>query len=328
MDLLTHILTAYLLAYGLVGFRPAYLAAGALAGGLPDADILLYPLWKRFPILRHHGITHSLPGVTIIAVGGALLAPLIAGGSALVYFGLFFAGGALHILEDAFTNFSVPPLLPFSDRRLQLDADRAVNFVTLIVSALSFYLLLGVERDHVAFSIYLATLYGLAAFFVAYFAIRLAGRLRVGRLLKRIGPFDVVVATSNPLDWMLLSERKEGGRMTTVYGRFRLFRGLLEPPRSVSAPMEAVPGVSGPIADRADALARSYPLARKAFRFLDDTYHFADAEEGPRGWAVTWYSLEFALFGRAAGVRVSFDPAGAPTVRRAWYAPRPATPSA
>ena len=65
------------------------------------------------------------------------------------------------MLEDGFTHFSVPPFLPFSDRRLELDADRAINFITLAVSVASFYLLLGVERNHVPFWIYYWTVYGL-----------------------------------------------------------------------------------------------------------------------------------------------------------------------
>ncbi|MGA7650021.1 MAG: metal-dependent hydrolase, partial [Thermoplasmata archaeon] len=77
MDLFSHVLVAYLLTYGVFGPQPQYLAAGALAGGLPDADALFFPLAKRFPILRHHGITHSLTGVTVVAVVGAFIAPMI-----------------------------------------------------------------------------------------------------------------------------------------------------------------------------------------------------------------------------------------------------------
>lgn len=322
MDLLTHVLTAYLLTFGLVGFQPAYLAAGAIAGGLPDGDILLYPISRRFTILRHHGITHSFTGITIIAAGGAVVGPMIAPGNPLIYFGVMWAGGAAHVLEDAFTNFSVPPFLPFSGRRVQLDADRAVNFFTLIVSSFSFYLLLGVERNHVEFALYLATVYLLMVLFVAYFALRLGLRLYLGRTLRRFGPFQVPVATSNPFVWLLLAETKAEGRMTTVYGRYSFFRGLTEGPREVSAPLEAGPTDVGPIADGTEALRRSYPIARKALALLDDSYHFADTEPRPGGWAVTWYSLEFAAFGRAAAVQVVFDAAGRSTVKRAWYAPR------
>jgi membrane-bound metal-dependent hydrolase YbcI (DUF457 family) len=322
VDLFTHVLTAYLLSFGLLGFQPSYLAAGAIAGGLPDGDILLFPISRRFPILRHHGITHSFTGVTIIAVAGAIVGPMISPGNPLVYFGIVWAGGAAHVLEDAFTNFSVPPLLPFSNKRVQFDADRAINFGTLIVSVFAFWLLLGAERNRVEFSVYLATMYALMAFFFAYFALRIALRIHLGRTLTRYGPFELPLATSNPFVWMLISEQKTGGRMTTVYGRYAFLRGLVDGPREVSAPLEADPTVSGPITDRSDAVRRSYPIARRALALLDDSYHFADAEARPEGWAVTWYSLEFAAFGRAAAVRVAFDSVGRSTVKRAWYAPQ------
>ena len=93
MDLFTHVLIAYLLTFGLTGPNPSYLAAGALAGGLPDADALFFPLARRFPILRHHGITHSLFGVTIVALVGAVVAPFLAPGSTIVYFLVMEAGG-------------------------------------------------------------------------------------------------------------------------------------------------------------------------------------------------------------------------------------------
>ncbi|MCI4366922.1 MAG: metal-dependent hydrolase [Thermoplasmata archaeon] len=322
MDLFTHVLTTYLLTYGLFGFQPQYLAAGAIAGGLPDGDILLFPIARRFPILRHHGITHSFTGVAIIAVLGTVVAQWIAPGSPILYFALLFIGGSAHVLEDAFTNFSVPPFLPFSERRWQFDADRAINFGTLVISVASFYLLLGVERNHVAFGVYLATVWALMAFFVAYFGLRLALRVHHGRNLARYGPFTTIVATSSPFTWLLLAETKTAGRMRTVYGRLHTLTGRVEGPYAVEAAMDDAPGPAGPVTGPAAAIERSYAIARRAQPLLDDSYVLAEAEEKGGNWAVTWFSLEFAAFGRAAAVRVAFDAEGHPTTRRAWYAPR------
>ena len=323
MDLFTHILVAYLITFGIVGFQPSYLAAGALAGGLPDADALFYPISRRFPILRHHGITHSIFGVTVIAIAGGLVAPLIVPGSGLIYFVVMEAGGLAHVGQDAFTNFSVPPLLPFSDRRLSLDADRAVNFATMIVSVLSFYLLLGVERNRVPFGEYLLTVYALTVFFVLYFAVRLAARVHIGRRLKSLGDFDVVIPSSNPFEWTILSERRSAGRIRTNYAKYVFGRGIVRGPFAADVPLEPTPGDTGPIRSATEALERSYPLARRASRLLDDTYHFGEAHDaGPEGWVATWYSLEFTAFGRAAGVRVRFPPSGEPPIVRAsWNVP-------
>ena len=324
MDLFTHVLVAYLVSFGLVGFQPGYLAAGAIAGGLPDGDIFFFPLARRFPILRHHGITHSIFGVTVVAaVGGGLVAPMLAPGNPWTYFLVMEAGGLAHMLMDGFTHFSVPPLLPFSERKLEIDADRAINFLTLAVSVVAFYLLLGVERNHVEFWVYLDTVYGLMAFFATYFAIRLAGRFLVRRALPSMGPGSVPIPTSNPLRWLILSERREGGTITTTFAQYHLGRGITMGPLAVTAPIDPDPARTGPVESAADALERSYPIARRASSILTDTYHFGEAAPLPGGgWRATWYSLEFTAFGRAAGTRVDFSSEGRPSPpRRAWYSP-------
>lgn len=322
MDLFTHVLVAYLLAYGIVGFHPQYLAAGALAGGLPDADAIFFPIARRFPMLRHHGITHSVLGVSVVAVVGAFVAPHLAPGTTLLYFVVMEAGGLAHVGQDAFTHFAVPPLLPFSKALLHLDADRAINFVTLVVSVVSFYLLLGVERNHVAFAIYLGTIDVLAAFFGAYFALRLAGRFYVGRRLRALGDFDHVVPTTNPFVWLVLSERVADGRERTAWARYVIGRGIVAGPFVAEGPLVGAPppGVPG---TAAEALAWSLPLARGASRMLESTYHFGEAFPDPAGgWTAVWYSLEFTMLGRAAAVRVRFRPGGAPPeVRTAFYRP-------
>jgi membrane-bound metal-dependent hydrolase YbcI (DUF457 family) len=325
VDLFTHVLLAYLLTFGIVGFQPSYLAAGALAGGLPDADALFFPLARRFPILRHHGITHSLFGVTVVAVVGAVVAPMLAPGSWVIYFVVMEAGGISHILADGFTHFSVPPLLPFSDVPLEMDADRAINFVTLIVSIASFYLLLGVERNHVAFPVYVATVYGLMVFYGAYIGIRLAGRLLITRHRAALAPDAVPIPTGNPFRWILLSEQRTGGRIRTTWARYQLGRGLTAGPFVVEASLADTGPHAAPPATAAEALDRSYAYARQTSRMMDQTYHFGEAFQDPGGaWEAVWYSLEFTAFGRAQAVSVHFPPTGggAPSVKSAFYRPR------
>jgi membrane-bound metal-dependent hydrolase YbcI (DUF457 family) len=322
VDLFTHVLLAYLLTFGLVGANPSYLAAGALAGGLPDADALLFPLARRWPILRHHGITHSLFGVTVVALAGAIVAPILAPGSALVYFLVMEAGGIAHVLGDGFTHFSVPPFLPFSEMKLELDADRAINFLTMGVSIASFYLLLGVERNHVPFSVYALTVYGLMAFYGLYIGIRLAGRYFITRHRGALAPDAVPIPTGNPFKWLLLSERRDGTSVRTTWARYQLGRGLTAGPFTVEGSLVASPDPTPP-RSAAEALDRSYPLARAASRMMDLTYHFGEAFERPGGdWEAIWYSLEFTAFGRSQAVRVRFPAGGgAPLIKTAFYRP-------
>jgi membrane-bound metal-dependent hydrolase YbcI (DUF457 family) len=321
VDLFTHVLVAYLIAYGIVGYAPGYLVAGALAGGLPDADVLFFPLSKRFPILRHHGITHSIFGVSLVAVVGGFVIPHLMPGNGWVYFAVMEAAGLSHIFLDGLTHFSVPPFLPFSEVKLELDADRAINFVTLIVSVSSFYLLLGVERDHVAFIYYLWTLWVLTAFFIAYFGLRLTARLRIGQILKTHPEFAVPIPTGNPFDWLLLKEDKSGGREKTTYAQYRFGRGIVSGPLTIDVPLEA-PTTTGPVTSKEEALARSFATAQKESTVLGMTYHFGDARPSSGGgWDVLWYSLEFGVFGWSAGVRIHLTPDGTVQAKSAWYNP-------
>jgi membrane-bound metal-dependent hydrolase YbcI (DUF457 family) len=319
VDLFTHVLVAYLIAYGIVGYAPGYLVAGALAGGLPDGDVLFFPLAKRFPILRHHGITHSIFGVTVVAIVGGVVAPHLAPGNGWVYFAVMEAAGLAHIFLDGLTHFSVPPFLPFSEVKLELDADRAINFVTLVVSVVSFYLLLGVERNHVAFQYYVWTLWVLTAFFLAYFGLRLTARLRIGQILKTHPEYRVPVPTGNPFDWLLLSEVRSEGRERTTYAEYRFGRGIVGGPWSIEVSTEPA---SGPVTTQEEALSRSFAVAQKASTVLDMTYHFGEARPSASGgWDVFWYSLEFTALGRSAGVRVHLAPDGTAQAKSAWYSP-------
>jgi len=322
VDLFSHVLVAYLLTYALVGLQPQYLAAGALAGGLPDADALFFPLARRFPILRHHGITHSLLGVTVVATVGCFLAPMILPGSVLVYFVVMEVGGIAHILQDGFTQFYVPALMPFSEKRLQLDADRAISFVTLAFSVVAFYVLLGVERNHVALNVYVDSLWVISAFFIAYFGIRLAGRVAIQRHRSLLGEWAQLVPTSNPFSWLLLSETVHDGRVRTTWARYSLGRGITDGPYSVEGPLEPAPHAGTP-KSATEALEWSYPLARRASRVIETTYHFGEAfQEAAGTWVAVWYSLEFTMLGRSPAVRVRFPAEGTPVeVKTAFYRP-------
>ncbi|MGI0053997.1 MAG: metal-dependent hydrolase [Thermoplasmata archaeon] len=329
MDLFTHVILGYLLSYGIVGYGPQYLAAGAIAGGIPDADVLFFPLRRRFPLLRHHGITHSIVGVSAVAlVGGLLIAPRISAGDPWIYVAVMEAAGLGHMLGDAFTHFSVAPLLPFHDRPLEIDADRAINFLTLSVS-LGAIFLLGFERFRVPFASYTLTVYALMAFYGGYIALRLGARARIGAVRRRRPKYSVVVPTGNPLRWMLLYERREDGRLRTGYLLYHLGRGIVEGPFDLEVPLLADGNAAPtPAADAMEALERSYPIARRTGSMLDDTYHFARAEPtGPGAWTVHWYSLEYTAFGRAASVWVDIDPAGRLRARRGWARP-PRAPGA
>lgn len=329
MDLFTHVLIAYLISYAIWGPNHLqYVAAGALAGGLPDADILLFPLARRFPALRHRGIVHTVLGVTIMAVAGAFLVPLLLGavvspafaaGSALLYFLAMETGGLSHLLLDGFTNYSVRPLAPFSDRELHLDADRAVNLGTFAFTAFSFSLML-YERGRVPIPIWETTAWILLAGYLGYLAFRGLARWRAGRAAKREG-FTAVAPTDNPGVFLLVEERRDGPDVRLRHAEFHLFRGVRAVSRTLEFPWsEPAPG---PVTTEEGALRASYRPALQRRRLLEMTYHSALVRPAPGGWKVLWYSLEFTMLGRAVAVVATVDrESGAVATQSAWVSPR------
>lgn len=318
MDLFTHVIIAYLISFGLtLGKSPVYIAAGSLAGGLPDSDILLMPLARRFPLLRHHGITHSIAGVSVFAVAGALLGPMLVPGANAWYLLLFMEiGGLVHIFLDGFTHFAVPPLAPFSDVELHLDADRAVNGVTLAISLTSFFLLV-YERNTVPFATWLLTGWVLLSVYLAYLALRGIGRYLAGVKMRELG-LTVVVPTSSPFHWFLVEERETKDSWSSRVAQYTVGRGKPTVQKRIGVANFERP--SGPVATTEDAIQQSYGPAMKRSRWLASSYRYAQVvQEGPH-FRVHWFSIEYSMFGRAPGVLVELDgTSGVTQVSRLWF---------
>jgi len=189
MDPFSHLLLGYLLGFGLWGASGLqYVIAAAIAGALPDADVALYPLSKRFPLLRHRGASHSILGVTVIAaVGmlvvpyamGQLLGPFFAAGPLWKFFVSLEVGGLSHVLLDSMDHWSVPIFAPFSEREYRFDADRIVNVGSMAFTVIAYGLLLE-ERGRAPVWLWSLTSWLLLALAVGYIALRLLVRWRAG----------------------------------------------------------------------------------------------------------------------------------------------------
>ncbi len=318
MDLFTHVIIAYLISFGLtLGKSPVYIAAGSLAGGLPDSDILLMPLARRFPLLRHHGITHSILGVTIFAVGGAILGPMVVPGANAWLLLLFMEiGGLVHILLDGFTHFAVPPFAPFSNVELHLDADRAVNGVTLAMSLTSFFLLV-YERNTVPLADWLITGWLLLVTYLGYLVLRGVARYIVGKEMKKEG-YTAVIPTANPFHWLLVEEHEASGSWSTRFAQYTIGRGIRSPQKAIG--VEAPPPATLPVTTANEAIQLSYRPAMQRSRWLASTYRYATVNSSANGFRVQWFSIEFTVFGRAPGIRVDLDArTGEMHLERSWF---------
>lgn len=328
MDPFTHFLLAYLLNFSLFGTGGLqYVTAGALAGGLPDADVVFYPISRRFPLLRHRGISHSIVGVTVIAAVGTLVVPWLlawifgaafAVGSPLIYFVALEIGGLSHVFLDALDHWSVPIFAPFSEHEYHFDADRIFNLGAMIFTVVAYAAML-YERGRTPLWVWQFTAWILLGLALIYFAVRLTARWRAGIVQRREGFTDVIPQVS-PFVFLLVEERTSPEGRTMRYAPYHLLRGFVTPPKQLFLPSR--PAAEGPVHDSADAVQRSYAPSLKESWVLGETHHFAEVRQRPGGYDVHWYSLEMVAFGRAGGVIAAVDAAtGAVVAKSSWRAP-------
>ncbi len=306
MDLITHVLIAYAVSFVIFGKNATvYIAAAALAGGLPDADILFIPLYKYVPALRHHGITHSITGITIIAVVGGFLATLIVRGNYFLFLLAMEIGGLLHIALDGFTNFSVPPLSPFSAKRLHANADVAVNFMVMFPSIGGFFLLL-YEKGNVATSVWTYTVWIMLGLYVSYILIRGVSKIFVNRI-KRKGKYTDVVPTTNPFRWIFIREKTSSIEYSINYRIYRTFRGFSN--KIYSLKMENKVKKKNKLSVN-EAISKSYLYAMRKIGFMREIYKFVNASEKNGIYKIFWFSPEMTTMNRSFGAEVSMDKKG------------------
>ncbi|MCI4351362.1 MAG: metal-dependent hydrolase [Thermoplasmata archaeon] len=328
MDPFSHLLLGYLLGFGVWGpTQLQYVVAAAIAGALPDADVAFFPISRRFPLLRHRGISHSLLGVTVIAVVGCFVVPPamawglgagFAAGSTFTFFVALEIGGLSHVFLDSLDHWSVPIFAPFSRREYHFDVDRIVNVGSMAFTVIGYALML-YERGRVPVALWAFTTWLLLGAVGVYFVVRILGRWRAGIVQRREG-FTAVIPQVNPLVFVLFGEERTADKVRLRYVRYQLLRGFRSAPHSIAFPTPA--GGALPIADPAEALALSYPAAIAASWMLGETHHFAEIRPGAGRFEVYWYSLEVNFFGRAAGVLAQVDASsGAVTAHNKWRSP-------
>jgi membrane-bound metal-dependent hydrolase YbcI (DUF457 family) len=307
VDLFTHVIFAYLLSFILWGpAAPQYIAAGALAGGLPDADVLLFPLTRWVPSLHHRGAVHTVVGVTIIAAVGSLLVPYLpyfTHASTLLYFVAMEIGGLSHLALDGFTNYAVRPFLPFSGRAIRLDADVAVSVVTMALTAGTLVVLI-LEHGSVAFSLWVETAWILVGVYGGYLLLRGLARWKAGTIRKARG-FTEVLPSTSPWRWLLLDEQETGERYRIRIQYLTLWDARTGPERSLD--IAKVPATAGPVDSAQAALERTYLPAMSKSEWLAERFHFGEARERGPVYEVWWYMVTMGSGRRAYGVHGEID---------------------
>jgi len=281
VDVFSHFVLPYLVVYALTGRRHVALAAG-IGGVAPDLDALtaVVSLWDPLYFLGHRGVSHSLLGAPLYALGAVLLlrAPFwrrvlpiheelrFGGGLTLVALAFSYT----HLLLDGLTHWGVPLLYPWSPQRFS--AGWFFYSVTLMipVSAWVVWRTARGTDTRRGRRLALALLVGI---------LLLAGSVRAATY-PRDEAYDVVYPSATEWSWNAL-ERTEQGWNATFYAWGRPVGSVeyLEPP------------VRDPEALFALARAREH-VEHKAFLLYTKGPHVAQVE--PRvegGWNVTFLDL-------------------------------------
>lgn len=140
MDPLTHGLLGAACGQAALGRRlgPRALAWGAIAGMVPDVDVVMNVTGPLAEWTWHRGLTHALWLPPLV---GAALGPWLArrhGGGRLEWIGLITLAMLSHPLLDAFTSYGTQLLAPFSRQRFAWDGVAIIDpaYSLLLAAAL------------------------------------------------------------------------------------------------------------------------------------------------------------------------------------------------
>ncbi len=226
-------LVAYLVAFwsGVGGTGGAmgeyYFLFTVICGILPDFDIILLPFNRRWYMLRHHGITHTLVFIVGAAITGSLLLWWWYGMNPAILILTGLMGGGMHLLGDYYSNYSIPLTYPFGNTQHKLDIDMAVNpwlllFSSPTVLTLWYFRSIGLDYGLYVTAVTLASLVFLS-YIVARFAFKRVAGVRVRRALGGRGGRIRTLPTMSPRRWNVVVDCSTPERYRVIYGRWDIF---------------------------------------------------------------------------------------------------------
>lgn len=237
MDNLTHALVGATMSRTVAGTtrRNPVWWAFLLASEIPDIDVLYLLKGHTSYLVNHRGWTHSLPGLTLLALGVALLVFLAARGGGkfkdLIAASLF--ASTIHVALDALTSWGTGLLHPFQTGWVYLD------ILPIIDPVIYGILLAGLLSARFGLFTKEAVKIALAAM-VIFIAARGALHFAAIHSLEGTGGNGRLLAmpTFNPLKWRVVVEQPGGFEL----GRLDLATGAFEETANVRTIGSAVVG--------------------------------------------------------------------------------------
>ncbi len=207
MDFFAHLLIGIIVAFLADGTNfTLYLALCVLVSELPDIDFILFPFWKKYPILGHHGITHTPIFIFIVCflIYGVL--SIFTRISDLDLLLVMLITGFLHLLCDFLGTGGVPLFYPFRTKYYKLNIDLGIDPLLTMFSLAGIIILFKTYlSDPNIFDMKNINLF-FAFIFVFYYSGRAFIKLKEERKPENIG--FKALPTSNPFRWKF-ARRKE-----------------------------------------------------------------------------------------------------------------------
>jgi membrane-bound metal-dependent hydrolase YbcI (DUF457 family) len=290
MDIPTHGLMAGVLAAAAFPHHPDLTLCFVAGSVAPDLDLLLR-FYDRATFLRlHQGLTHSLPGISMVASASALMAWCVTGQWYAPTACLIFAAGMLfHSVLDVTNTFGLMVFAPFSRRRMCTEWLFCVDAFATLTSGVALACVLWADaEDRWRLGA------GYLVCFLAYWVLH--ARLRsAARRLAPVGTSSLI--PTSVLPWVFLGCISRGGRATTFRLNVRTGR------TSELAEWRLFDDEYGRILE-------TLPEFR-SMRALSALYHVVAKEQVSQGTLLLCKDLRIRNFGTRFGeLRVMVEPNG------------------
>jgi inner membrane protein len=280
LDNLTHSLTGLALARaGLGRFSKGATLALVIASNLPDVDLVTAASGSAAYLEHHRGVSHSIAGAPLMALGLALLLRLLVRGSRLLpLVACSLAGIAGHVFMDLWTSYGTRVLSPFDRRWLTWDLVFIVDPWILGLLLIAVLWKRGIPQSpQIA-----TTALGLVLAYVGLRAVTHAQALDLAaaRLPRPASRMAALPSPVDPFRWRVLADTGDAvyvGDLNVLGRSSPLLR------REKQAHEAAVV-----------AAAAAAAQSEVAAVFLDfSTFPWVEVRETPEGTEVRWHDLRF-----------------------------------
>ena len=313
MDLFTHMMISYILGTVLGkavgGISEPQLLFGVIAGMFPDFDMFTFPLWRKIPRLRHHGITHSLLFPVVNSFVMALVAFLIWGIDPLSLIPIGMISGVFHIISDLVTNFPVPLLAPVRWKGYSLFIDSAVNPYMLFPMPVIIVFFWQLRAQAYPYDVFLWFLTGISLWIFVHFLVKAAMKVHLNRKYKHLGKKVQAYPTFWWREWYIMRSERHGRTELTEYFDVRLGQDKAE---SSFFEVEGPPTEVGPPIDtRSKAVLYSHhALLEDLERMNLISFVVSRVSKDGDDWVVTWFDFWRRPRVKAIEIKVRVQPDG------------------